>query len=152
MNLKKWLFAAASTAMARRYPVWWTALIFAVIPLLLRSASSLGEGGLSLQLGGLVIPSSPFIGSVAFASGLTGLVKYGSSEHVLAYGLWVVTFLCVAIVGIVMFEAFSPPREWSGSLALPALIVTSCGAGALVGAIVLRIRRYRRRIGHLGAR
>jgi hypothetical protein len=152
MTWKKWIIAAASMAMARRFPVLWTAMFFGAVPLLMRSASSLVAGGLSLQWGATNFAAEPFIGSAAFVPGAIGFLKYSSRDHVLAYGLWVVTFLSVAIVGIVMLEAFSPPREWSGSLALPGLIICNCCAGALVGGFVLRIRWYRRRIGRVAGR
>jgi hypothetical protein len=127
-------------------------MFFGTVPLLMRSASSLVEGGFSLQFGLANVAAEPFIGSAAFVPGAIGFLKYSSRDHVLAYGLWVVTFLSVAIVGIVMLEAFSPPREWSGSLELPGLIIRNCCAGASVGAIILRIRWYRRRIGRVAGR
>ena len=147
MNWKKWTSVAASTATARRYPVLWTATLFAAVPVLLRSASSLVERRLLLALGDAEFECAPFIASAAFVPGVIGFLKYGSRGHVLAYALWVVTFLSVAVLGIVMFEAFSPPREWSGSLALPALIVKHCFIGIVAGAAMLRIPWYRRRIG-----
>jgi hypothetical protein len=146
MNWKKWIHTAASIAMARRYPVPWTAALFAAVPVLLRSASSLVEGGFLLDLGDMDIPCAPFIGSAGFAPGVIGFLKYGSRDHLLAYILWLVTFLSVAVLGIVMFEAFSPPREWSGSLALPRLIAESCCVGVMVGAALGRTPSYRRRI------
>jgi hypothetical protein len=148
MNWKKWISTAASTAMARRYPVMWTATLFAAVPVLLRSASSWVEGGFLLDLGDVDIPSAPFIGSAGFAPGVIGFLKYSSRDHALAYALWILTFISFAAVGIVMFEAFSPPREWSGSLALPGLVAGSCSVGALVGAVVLRTPWYQRQIGN----
>lgn len=152
MNWKKWTSVAASTALARRYPVLWTATLFAAVPVLLRSASSLVERRLLLALGEVEIECAPFIASAAFVPGVVGFLKYGSRGHILAYALWLVTFLSAAVLGIVMFEAFSPPREWSGSLVLPALVVKHCFFGAVVGAIVLRIPWYRRRIGRRASR
>jgi hypothetical protein len=147
MNGKKLIFAAASTALARRYPTLWTAALFATIPVLLRSGSSLAQGALLMAVGKLDVESAPFIASTAFVPGVVGILKYGSRGHVLAYTLWVATFLSVAVLGIVMFEAFSPPREWSGSLALPGLVVMHCCIGTALGAVVLQLPWYRRRIG-----
>jgi hypothetical protein len=147
MNWNKWTSVAASTAMARRYPVLWTATLFAAVPVLLRSASSLVERRLLLALGDVEIECAPFIASAAFIPGVVGFLKYGSRGHVLAYVLWVVTFLSATVLGIVMFEAFSPPEEWSGSLALPALVVEHCFVGIVAGAAVQLIPWYRRRIG-----
>lgn len=138
--------------MTRRYPVLWTATLFAAVPVLLRSASSLVERRLLLALGDVEIECAPFIASAAFLPGVVGFLKYGSRGHVLAYALWVATFLSAAVLGIVMFEAFSPPGEWSGSLALPVLVVKHCFIGVAVGAVVLWMPWYRRRIGRGASR
>jgi hypothetical protein len=147
MNWKKWMLATVSTVMARRYPVLWTAAFFAAIPALLRSASTLSGGVLLLVLGRSEVESAPLIALAAFAPGAIGVLKYGSRAHVLACMLWVATFLSVAVLGIVMFEAFSPPWQWSGSFTLPGLVVGSCGVGVMGGAIVLQAPWYRRRTG-----
>src|ERR1700754_3493257 len=108
MNRKKWISGAMSVATARRYPALWTAVTFAGVPVLLRCGSSLAEGALLLVLGQVSIEAVPLMAIAAFVPGMVGFLKYGSRSHVLAYALWVATFLSVAVLGIVMFEAFSP--------------------------------------------
>jgi hypothetical protein len=134
MIWKKSMTAAVPVAMARRYPAPWTALLFAAVPVLLRCVSSYDEGALLLCVGHDGFRSGPIVGTVVFALSFFGFLRYGSRAELLAYVLWVVTFLSVAVLGIVMFEAFGPPEQWSGSLSLPAMIVLSCSAGVISGA------------------
>jgi hypothetical protein len=131
---KKPVFTAISVACAKRYPPLWTAVLFAVLPVLLRVGSSYGNGTLLFTFADTGVRTVPFIEAAVFVSGLVGFLKYGSHEHVLAYALWVAAFLSVAVLGIVMFEAFSPLGEWSGSLLLPGVVALSCGAGMVSGA------------------
>jgi hypothetical protein len=131
---KKPVFTAISVACAKRYPPLWTAVLFAVLPVLLRVGSSYGNGTLLFTFAGMGVRAVPFMEVAVFLASLVGFLKYGSHGHVLAYALWVVTFLSVAVLGIVMFEAFSPPWEWSGSLLLPAVVALSCCAGMMSGA------------------
>lgn len=147
MNGNKWTSAAVSAVTARSYPKLWTAVLFAAVPVLLRAGSSLLEGALLLCVGRSGFESAVLIAVVAFVAGVVGLVKHGSRQHVLAYVLWLATFLSVAVLGILMFEAFSPPQEWSGSLALPRLIVFSCCGGVLAGLAIRQVPWYRRRFG-----
>jgi len=133
MIWKKSMTAAISVAMMRRYPAPWTALLFAVVPVLLRCVSSYDEGALLLCVGHDGFRSGPIVGAAVFALSFVGFLRYGSRAEVLAYVLWVVTFLSVAVLGIVLFEAFAPPEQWSGSLSLPATVAMSCAAGVLSG-------------------
>jgi len=141
MNGKNWLLAAVSATLTRRYPAPWTALLFAALPVLLRFGSAQVGGSLLLCVGDEGVRCAPFIGAAAFLASLIGFLKYGSRGDALAYGLWVVTFLSVAVLGIVMFEAFSAPEQWSGSLALPGIVVLGSGAGIAVGACLRALRQ-----------
>jgi hypothetical protein len=131
---KKFVLTAVSAVSAKRYPVPWTAVLFAVLPVFLRVGSSYGNGTLLFTFAGMGVRAVPFMEAAVFLASLVGFLKYGSRGHVLAYALWVVTFLSVAVLGIVMFEAFSQPWEWSGSLLLPGGVVLSCCAGMMSGA------------------
>ncbi|WP_213947650.1 hypothetical protein [Luteibacter sp. dw_328] len=136
MIWKKSMIAAVSAALVRRYPAPWTALMFAVVPVLLRCVSSYDGGALLVCVGHDGFRSAPAVGAVVFALSFVGFLKYSSLTDLLAYALWLVTFLSVAILGIVMFEAFGPPEQWSGSLSLPATVVLSCCAGVISGALL----------------
>ncbi|PTR33832.1 hypothetical protein C8J98_10217 [Luteibacter sp. OK325] len=130
------MIAAVSAAMVRRYPAPWTALTFAAVPVLLRCVSSHVGGALLLCVGHDGFRSTLVVGAAVFALSFVGFLKYSSRAELLAYALWVVTFLSVAVLGIVMFEAFGPPEQWSGSLSLPAMVVMSCCAGVISGAVL----------------
>jgi hypothetical protein len=130
------MLAAVSATAARRYPVLWTAVLFAVIPVLLRAGSSPVAGVLRLTVGDVGVRCVPFIGAAVFVSSLVGFLKYGSRNELLAYALWMLTFVSTAVLGIVMLEAFSPPRQWSGSLLLPGVVVLHSCAGTMLGAVI----------------
>jgi hypothetical protein len=136
MNAKKWILVVVSAAIARRYPVLWTAVLFAAVPVLLRAGSSPVGGVLLLPVGDAGIRCVPVIGAAVFVSSLLGLLKYGSRDELLAYVLWVVTFVSAAVLGIVMVEAFGPPRQWSGSLRLPGVVLLHCCAGTMLGVAI----------------
>jgi hypothetical protein len=136
MIWKKSMIAAVSAAMVRRYPAPWTALTFAAVPVLLRCVSSHVGGALLLCVGHDGFRSTVVVGAAVFALSFVGFLKYSSRAELLAYALWLVTFLSVAVLGIVMFEAFGPPEQWSGSLSLPAMVLLSCCAGVLSGAAI----------------
>lgn len=138
------MLAAVSAATARRYPVLWTAVLFAAMPVLLRAASSPIAGVLLLTVGEAAIRCVPLLGASVFLSSLVGFLKYGSLDEVLAYTLWVVTFVSTAVLGIVMLEAFSPPRQWSGSLLLPGVVLLHCCAGMMLG-VCIRVASLSRR-------
>lgn len=141
MNGKNWLLAAVSASMTRRYPAPWTALLFATLPVLLRFGSAQVGGSLLLCVGDEGVRCAPVIGAAAFLASVIGFLKYASRGEALAYGLWVVTFLSVAVLGIVMFEAFSAPEQWSGSLMLPGIVVLGSGAGMVFGACLVALRQ-----------
>lgn len=134
MIWKKSMIAAVSAALVRRYPAPWTALVFAAVPVLLRCVSLHVEGALLLCVGHDGYRSTPVVGAAVFALSVVGFLKYSSRAEFLAYVLWLATFLSVAVLGIVMFEAFGPPEQWSGSLSLPAWVALSCCAGVISGA------------------
>ena len=131
----------------KSYPVLGTAVLFAAFPVLARMGSSYVEGQLLMDTVCRGVRSMPVMALVVFLPSVVGFLKYASRSHLLAYALWVATYLSVAVLGIVMFEAFSPPRQWSGSLMLPSLVVLNCAAGILVGASVVRMPWLRRRFG-----
>lgn len=139
------MLSAVSATTARRYPVLWTAVFFALIPVLLRAGSSPVGGVLRLTIGDSGVRCVPFIGAAVFVSSLFGFIKYGSRAELLAYALWVVTFISTAVLGIVMLEAFSPPGQWSGSLLLPGVVVLHSCAGTMLG-VVIRVARHTSRL------
>jgi hypothetical protein len=146
MNGKKWIFAAFSAATARRYPVLWTAVLFATVPVLLRAGSSPVGGVLMLTVGHTGLRCVPFMGVAVFVSSLVGLLKYGSRDELLAYVLWVVTFVSAAVLGIVMVEAFGSPRQWSGSLRLPGVVLLHYCAGTMLGLVIRAASLTNRRL------
>lgn len=118
-------------------------MLLAVVPVLLRAGSAPTGGVLFLTVGSWGIRCVPLMGAAVLVSSFVGFLKYGSRADLPAYGLWVLTFVSVAILGIVMFEAFSLPCQWSGSLQLPGVVLITCAAGTLAGAAVAGMRRYR---------
>jgi hypothetical protein len=135
MIWKKSMIAAVSAALVRRYPAPWTAPMFAAVPVLLRCVSSYDGGSLLLCVGHDGFRSSPIVGAAVFALSFVGFLKYSSRTEFLAYVLWLATFLSVTLLGIVMFEAFGPPEQWSGSLSLPATVLLGSSAGVTAGAL-----------------
>lgn len=146
MNGKNWILAAVSAALVRRYPAPWTALMFAAVPVLLRCVSFYAEGALLLCVGHDGFRSTPVVGAAVFALSFVGFLKYGSRTELLAFALWLLTFLSVTVLGIVMFEAFGPPAQWSGSLSLPSMVALTCGTGVLAGAALRTVLFCSRRI------
>jgi hypothetical protein len=147
MRGKKWIATAVTVVGARHYPVLRAAVLFAMLPVLARMGSSYVEGELLLNTGHTGVRSMPVMSMAVFLPSLVGFVKYASRSHVLAYALWLTTYLSVAVLGIVMFEAFSPPHQWSGSLFLPGLVVVNCCSGTIGGAGLMWMASVRRRTG-----
>jgi hypothetical protein len=136
MDLTKLTCRAFAAAHAKGYPVLWTAVLSGVLPVLVRAASFYRDGVLLFTLGGVPFRAAPVMAIAAFLPAVMGFLKYASRGQLLAYALWLATLLSVDLLGIVLFEAFSPLHQWSGSLFLPGVVALACAAGMVLGAVV----------------
>lgn len=111
----------------------WTAMAFALVPILIAACSSYRGGIPYFELGSLSARSMPFIETSIFAIGLYAFIRWFRKESLSKYLAWVLIFLVFVTFGVGYAEFLKSPSDLQSYLSTAGIILMDFAAAITFG-------------------